>query len=149
MVIVGEWLVCDDSITRPIMRVEVSRPDGSLTDDCFLVDTAADRTVLSAALVKKLQSRGNQAPPGVSLQGIGGASPHILVTTILTFTRDDGGPVRFRGEFAAFTDPAATDLSILGRDVLDHFDVITSRRQNAVLLLSGNHIYQVTSAQKP
>jgi hypothetical protein len=78
------------------------------------------------------------------LQGIGGASPHVLVTTVLELTRDDGGPARVRGEFAAFTDPAATDLSILGRDVLDNFDVITSRRRNQVLLLAGNHQYQVT-----
>jgi hypothetical protein len=143
MVIVGEWLVCDDGITRPIVRVEVSRADGSLTDERFLVDTAADRTALSAALLKKLQLLGNHAPRGISLQGIGGTSPHVLVTTVLEFTRDDGGPVRVRGEFAAFTDPTATDLSILGREVLDHFDVITSRRRNAVLLLGGNHQYQV------
>ena len=44
---------------------------------------------------------------------------------------------------AAFTDPAAADLSILGRDVLDHFDVIVSRRRNEVLLLATNHRYQI------
>jgi hypothetical protein len=47
--------------------------------------------------------------------------------------------------FAAFNEATATDLNILGRDVLDNFDVITSRRSNAVLLLAGNHRYQVTS----
>jgi hypothetical protein len=88
---------------------------------------------------------GNHAPPDVSLKGIGGSSPHVVVFTVLEFTRDDGGPARVRGEFAAFTDPTATDLSILGRDVLDNFDVITSRRRNAVLLLAGNHQYQITS----
>jgi hypothetical protein len=51
-----------------------------------------------------------------------------------------------RGEFAAFTDPTATDLSILGRDVLENFDVITSRRSSAVLLLAGNHRYLITSS---
>jgi hypothetical protein len=35
------------------------------------------------------------------------------------------------------------DYSILGRDVLDHFDVILSRPRSEVLLLSGNHQYQV------
>jgi hypothetical protein len=67
-----------------------------------------------------------------------------LVTTALEFTRDDGSAVRVRGDFAAFTDATATDLSILGRDVLDNFDVITSRRRNAVLLLAGGHQYHVT-----
>ena len=39
--------------------------------------------------------------------------------------------------------PTATDLSILGRDVLNHFDVILSRRNNEVLLLAPNHRYRV------
>jgi hypothetical protein len=34
-------------------------------------------------------------------------------------------------------------MSILGRDVLDHFDRIVSRRQNEVLLLATNHKYRV------
>ena len=51
-----------------------------------------------------------------------------------------------RGEFAAFTDPAATDLSILGRDILNHFDVILSRRRNEVLLLAANHQFRVEQA---
>ena len=42
-----------------------------------------------------------------------------------------------------FTDSTATDRSILGRDVLNHFDVILSRRQNEVLLLAPNHSYRV------
>jgi hypothetical protein len=66
-----------------------------------------------------------------------------MVSAVLELTRDDGGTIRVRGELAAFTDPTTTDLSILGRDVLDNFDVITSRRRNAVLLLAGNHRYEV------
>jgi hypothetical protein len=30
-------------------------------------------------------------------------------------------------------------MSIIGRDVLDHFDVIVSRRRREVLLLTTNH----------
>ena len=52
-------------------------------------------------------------------------------------------PAHIRGEFAAFTDPTVTDLSILGRDVLNHFDVILSRRRNEVLLFAPNHQYRV------
>ena len=66
----------------------------------------------------------------------------MLVDHVLELTRDDGGPAHIRGEFAAFIDPTATDLSILGRDVLYHFDVILSRR-NEVLLLAPNHQYRV------
>ena len=147
MVIVGEWWVCDDGMTRPMVRVEIPRADGSLMDERFLVDTAADRTALSAALLKKLRLLGNYAPPGVTLEGIGGASPYVVVTTVLEFRRNDGEVARVQGDFAAFTDPAATDLSILGRDVLNNFDVITSRRRAAVVLLAGNHQYQVVGGE--
>ena len=41
--------------------------------------------------------------------------------TVVELTNDGGGPARIRGEFAAFTDAMATDLSILGRDVLTEF----------------------------
>jgi hypothetical protein len=41
-------------------------------------------------------------------------------------------------------EPESTDRSILGRDVLDNFDLILSRRREEVLLLALNHRYQVT-----
>jgi hypothetical protein len=146
MVIVGKWVRCDDGITRPVLLVKVPGAEGTPCTEHFLVDTAADRTVFSAYLLGNLHVLGDHAPPSVSLKGIGGSSPHVMVTTALEFTQSDGGPARVRGEFAAFTDPSATDFSILGRDVLDNFDVITSRRRDAVLLLAGNHQYQVTSS---
>ena len=34
-------------------------------------------------------------------------------------------------------------MSILGRDILDHFDLIASRRRNEMLLLAVNHNYRV------
>jgi hypothetical protein len=37
----------------------------------------------------------------------------------------------------------ATDLSVLGRDVLDHFDVLLSRRRNEVVFLAQRHHYRV------
>ncbi len=67
----------------------------------------------------------------------------MLVDTVLELGSQDGAPARVRGRFAAFTDSTATDLSILGRDVLNHFDVILSRRNNEVLLLAPNHQYRV------
>lgn len=81
--------------------------------------------------------------PDFTLSGIGGTSEFVLVTTMLEFMRDDGGPVRVRGEFAGFTAPAATDLSVLGRDVLDNFDLIVSRRRNEIVLLAPRHRYQI------
>jgi hypothetical protein len=111
--------------------------------ESFLIDSCADRTVFSAYLLAKLNFTGNHAAAGMALKGVGGESAFVLVDTVLDFKRDDGGVVHIRGGFAAFTDPAATDLSILGRDVLNIFDVIVSKRRNEVLLLAGNHQYRV------
>jgi len=100
--------------------------------------------VFRAALVRRLQLPVRPSPPGLALVGVGGASDFVLVTTAVEFSRDDGGLARVRGEFTAFTDPLVTDLSVLGRDVLDNFDVILSRRRNEILLLAANHQDHVT-----
>src|SRR5205823_285700 len=129
MQILGEWLLCDDGITRPTVRAIVFGSSGVFVSDDFLIDSGADRTVLSATLFSRLSLPINQAPADFTLAGIGGASGFVLTSTVIEFARSDGGPARVRGEFAAFTDPKATDLSILGRDIMDNFDVILSRRR--------------------
>jgi hypothetical protein len=143
MQITGEWLVCDDAVTRPVVRARVVGTDGKPADDSFLVDSGADRTVFSAGLLKRLQLSTTPPPTGLTLVGIGGASAFVSVTAALAFRRDDGGLARVRGEFAAVTDPMATDLSVLGRDVLDNFDVILSRRRDEIVLLASSHQYHV------
>jgi Aspartyl protease len=143
MLIAGEWQVSDDGVTRPMVRVHVLGGDGRPITDDFLIDSGADRTVFSATLMARLQLPVTSAPPGLTLSGIGGESAFVIVTTVLEFLREDGGPVRVRGEFTGFTDPTATDLSILGRDVLDHFDVLISRRHNEILLLAPRHRYRI------
>jgi hypothetical protein len=80
------------------------------------------------------------------LQGIGGSSEFVLVDGVLDFASCDGSTARVNGRLAAFTDSTATDLSILGRDVLNYFDVILSRRNNRVLLLAADHPYRVEGA---
>jgi hypothetical protein len=144
MRIVGEWYRSDDGFTRPIIRVQALGADGRLHGERFLVDSGADRTVLSAALLGQLRLLATPPTRGTVLVGIGGVTDSAIVTTVLEFTRDDGGPARVRGQYAAFTDPRATDLSVLGRDVLDNFDVILSRRRNEVVLLAPNHQYTVS-----
>jgi hypothetical protein len=139
----GEWHMCEDGRIRPAVQAKIQTADGIYYVEYFLVDSCADRTVLSATVLSKLGLSGNVAPPGAALQGIGGITNHVLVHCVLEFKRDDGGAAHVRGEFAAFTDPTATDLSILGRDVLNNFDVILSRRRNEVLLLAPNHQYRV------
>jgi hypothetical protein len=133
----------DDGETRPVVSVNVVGGSGRLHLDDFLIDTGADRTVLSAGLLAELQLPEERPSPGVALRGIGGDTGMVLVSTMLEFTSDAGRPARVHGRFAAFTDRGVTDVSILGRDVLDSFDVIVSRRRDEVLLLAPNHWYQV------
>ncbi len=143
MRIPGEWLEFSDGAKRPVIEPKVLAAGGEFVGEHFLVDTCADCSALSADLLRKLNLQGSAPSTGISLKGISGDSPFVVVTTVMVFLRDDGGVVRISGQFAAFTEPTATDLSILGRDVLDHFDVIVSRRRSEVLLLAGNHRYQV------
>jgi hypothetical protein len=49
----------------------------------------------------------------------------------------------FVDKFAAFTQSTGMDYSILGRDVLDNFDVILGRQRREVVLLAGNHQNQI------
>jgi hypothetical protein len=48
-----------------------------------------------------------------------------------------------RGEFAGFTEVDATDASVRGRDVLDHFDVRLSRRRNEGISSAQRYHYRV------
>jgi Aspartyl protease len=146
MRIFGEWRELDDGVTRPMVRAHVAGSGAILASEYFLVDTGADRSTFSAALLDSLQIQTSPPPPGLSLVGIGGAGAYVLVETAIIFRHDGGGPVRMRGIYAAFTDPRAIDMSILGRDVLDYFDVIVSKPRNEVLLLSQSHQYRVVRA---
>lgn len=146
MRIAGRWLFGADGVSRPIVAAAVRAADGHPHFEHFLVDTGADRTALSAAFLARLRLPTNPPPSGLVLAGIGGTSPFVVVQSVIEFACDDGGAVRVHGRFGAFVDPSATDLSILGRDVLDNFDVLVSRRRNEVLLLAPNHHYHITRA---
>jgi hypothetical protein len=143
MRIVGEWLMRDDGVTRPVVRAKVAAADGTWERDIFLVDSGADRTVFSARLLWELRFPMTPSSGNSIRQGIGGVSDSVVVKTVVELTRDDGGVVDLRGEFAAFTDSTASDLSIFGRDILNLFDVILSRRRSEVLFLASNHQYRV------
>jgi hypothetical protein len=78
--------------------------------------------------------------------GIGGAAAYVIVEIAIELTRDDGGPAVVRGKFTAFTDTAASDMSVMGRDVLNNFDVVVSRPRSEVLLLAPRHGYRIVQA---
>jgi hypothetical protein len=143
MRIVAEWQVGDDGVARPIVWAIVKAANGTFEAETFLVDSGADRTVLSSILLRRLGFPMTPAEEGLSLESIGGECEFVVVKTIVEMACDDRSVAHMRGSFAAFTDSAASDPSILGRDILNYFDVILSRQRNEVLLLAPNHQYRV------
>ena len=143
MQFVAEWLRCDDGVARPAVYAHVYGAAGQAHADYFLVETGAVRTVFSRAIAIRLQLPSIEPPAGAGLIGVGGRTEFEILATTIGLSHAGGGIARVRGEFAAFKDTAATDLSILGRDVLNHFDLIMSRRSNEVLLLAPNHQYRI------
>lgn len=143
MRIAGEWRQCHDGVVRPLLVIDVIGPAGTPIEDPFLVDSGADRTVFSADLLTRLGGATAPAPSGMAMAGIGGTQAFVQVQATLALRRTDGGTATVQAIFAAFTDPKATDFSILGRDVLDHFDVILSRRRDELFLLASPSRYDI------
>jgi Aspartyl protease len=140
MQIAGLWFRCDDGVTRPVVVVHLEAADGSAHEERFLVDCGADRTAFSADLVARL---GLSSSSPLQLEGVGGTRDCVLVQTALEFHRLEGGTAVVRGEFAAFVDSEATELSVLGRDVTNNFDLILSRPRGEVMMLASPHRYRI------
>jgi hypothetical protein len=144
MLLPGHWLLCDDGVLRPIFRAQVVTGSGSLFPVEFLADTAADRTVLCAAI---LQNLGLPAVTATTLLGgVGGSSPTVVVDTAIQLPRDDGGMAVFRGQFAGFTVLEALDMSVLGRDITNLLALIVDRPRDLVCLLGPGHQYSIAPA---
>ena len=77
------------------------------------------------------------------LGGGGGGSPSVGLETQIVIAREDGTRVTFRGQFAAFTEVAALDMSVLGRDITNLFAVIIDRPGYVVCLLSQGPRYLI------
>jgi predicted aspartyl protease len=141
MQINGEWSLCDDGIVRPVIRGQILASNGSWQRADFLVDTGADRTVFSAVVLAVLGLQ-----PLVTLErigGLGGVADAIVVETQIRLTCEAGGPVVFRGQYAAVTELEALDMSVLGRDITGLFAVIVDRPSNIVCLLGQRHQYAI------
>ena len=145
MQIHGDWLRRAGLPVLPLIEIYVRRADGSFTLDLFLIDSGADRTIFSGSLFQSLGISAMGSASGSTLFGIGGQFQPVDVATELEFRKTAAVPHRIAGQFAAATDPNAIDISILGRDVLDQFDVILSNRRDEILLLNDPHGYTIHS----
>lgn len=140
----GEWLLCDDGVARPVLRCEIVAADGTWRAAELLIDSGADRTVLSANILESLHME--TGPPESRIGGIGGTAESVTVATELRFTRADSVKVLFRGEYLACTDAKSLDMSVLGRDILGMFAVIVDRAGDTVCLLGGRHTYRIVES---
>jgi hypothetical protein len=124
----------------PCVHLYQSREFGT-TEVIFLVDTGADCTVFSAAVLDALGF--NSAPASRMLGGVGGTTESVEIATQIQFLRNDQANVVFRGQFGAMTHMEALDISVLGRDIMNLFAVIVDRAGNVVALIRPPHRYTV------
>ena len=140
----GEWLLCDDRIVRPIIRGEILSDDGSWCAAELVVDTGADRTVLSANILDGLDLPTRE--PEQKIGGLGGIVESVTVETVIRLTREEQLKVMFRGEYAGLTSPEALDMSVLGRDILGLFAVIIDQPRDLVCMVGDGHAYTIEQA---
>jgi hypothetical protein len=141
MLISGTWHVCDDGIIRPVIRAEIQAHDGSWVKAPLLLDTGADRTVFSTDILTALRLQPVVAE--TRLGGVGGVASAIIVETRIRLTHENNGKVMLRGQYAATTEAAALDMSVLGRDVTNLFALIVDWPQRLVCLLGQRHQYTI------
>ncbi|PYT02915.1 MAG: hypothetical protein DMF60_19945 [Acidobacteria bacterium] len=139
----GEWLECDDGVIRPSLPGLVRVADGQIIEVTFLLDGGADRTVFSVDLLSLLQPLVTSEDEQVHLAGVGGEVGSITVRTVVEFVRDSGQLMTVRGAFGVFIDSESSEMSVLGRDVTNNFDVIYSFPRQEVILLAPPHGYQI------
>ncbi|MCI0360305.1 MAG: hypothetical protein L0211_17650 [Planctomycetaceae bacterium] len=137
----GEWLHCLDGGIRPVVRGELLGGDGQWHELELLIDTGADRTVLSSEILKVGQLIPVESDRHIG--GLGGLVESVAVESQLRMIRDDAQQVVFRGRFVACTQIEALDMSILGRDILDMFALVIDRPSNVVAILGGQHRYSI------
>lgn len=137
----GEWLDCLDGETRPIVRGEILLDNGAWQQLLLLVDTGADRTVLSANVLQAFDH--TNLAEGRPIGGVGGVVPSVEISSQIRLFRDDSTAFVIRGGFTALTSPDALDMSVLGRDLLDRFTLIVDRALELVVLLAGKHSYSI------
>lgn len=137
----GKWLWCDDDIARRVIYGEILAASGCWEEVEFLLDTGADRTVLSSTTLAKtaLQPLATQT----SISGLGGLARSVLVETAIRFTREASSRIVFHGQFVAVTELEALDISVLGRDIIGLFAVIADQPGNVVSLLRQPHSYRI------
>jgi predicted aspartyl protease len=141
MLVRGVWHQCDDGIIRPVIQAEIAAHDNSWWKAPFLLDTGADRTVLSADVVAALRLEPIERDNRIG--GLGGVMSSITLETQIRLTHDEIGKVLLRGQYVGVTSKDILDMSILGRDITNLFVVLVDWSQKTVCLLAQPHSYTI------
>src|SRR5262245_7889386 len=139
MLIAGSWMVGPDGRRRPTIRAAIELAQQQVGPFAFLVDPGSDQMVFTFPVWQALGSPSSKDQ--LLLDGVGGSVSAVELNGAVILTREDGSPVRVTGPFACYTAPSNLEFCILGRDVLNNFDVILSYRRGHVFLLAPNHHY--------
>ncbi len=128
---------------RPSLTAYVLSTNGRWVKHSFLLDTGADVTFLPQRSIAML----GISTAGVSVKddvgGVGGQGvPYIEYQTQVRLISPMGVRV-LGGMVNVFLDPHATDVPLLGRDVLDTFICIFDRPKGHALLLDSPDRYEL------
>ena len=143
MLVRGAWFLFPDGISRPVTEAGIQTASGIWQTVTFLLDAGADRTVLEARFLPLLSALALPLEESPALAGVGGKVGCSFVQTRLRFLSETGTYVFINGPFGVFTEPASSDVSVLGRDVTNNFDVIYSYPRNEVVLIAPPHGYSL------
>lgn len=128
---------------RPFITAYVRSQSGQWVKHSFLVDSGADETFLPYRSVEILEMETARVQIRDDVGGVGGYGlPYFRFPTEIKFVSTEGMKL-FGGEVNVFLDPHATDVPLLGRDVLDTFVVVFDRKKDQVLLLDDHDDYRL------
>ena len=141
MQIDGNWSRDVYGITSPVLTANLLGSGGILVECTFLIDTGAEVTLINHEVFQKLGLP--TQPAQRQLAGLGGVVASAAIATFLVLTLSDGTTTRVRHVFHAEAHPPGSDISLLGRDVLNYFTLIVDRPNWRVHLLAGQHNYVI------
>jgi hypothetical protein len=134
----GRWHRFTDGFERPVIDAQLILPTGQLVPLSLLLDTGADFTVVGYNVAQSLSAfLMPQSLPGAV--GVGGTAPIALLNAVLVFSTADGRQAGFRGPIQALAAPAAVEFSVLGRDIIDRFELVYSRPRGLIALVAPPH----------
>ncbi len=128
---------------RPSLTAYVLSTDSRWVKHSFLLDTGADVTFLPQRSIAMLGLNIAKVSVKDDVGGVGGQGvPYFEHATQLRLLSPDGVRV-LEGTLNIFLDPHATEVPLLGRDILDTFTCIFDRAKGQVLLLDPPDRYEL------